>query len=468
MPDVLPAAAPWSEETTGLCPTCLRTVPVVLREEEGAVFLSSICPRHGEARSLIASDAAEYKRLRQYVPDRAKGGCCCGPDDACATTEGPPTCILLLEITQACNLRCPTCYADAHGHDFMTLDEAKRRLDAFFRAQGRLDVLMVSGGEPTIHPQFAEMLDLALSHPIGRVLVNTNGLRLAQSDAVLETIASRRERMELYFSFASFRAETHVRLYGRDLREIKQQALTRVGEAGIFTTLVPTVEKGVNDDEVGDLYRFALSQPTVNGVTYQPVMDNGRYSHGYDPRDRMTLTDVIHALEEQTGGALRPADFVGLPCSHPDCCALTYGLLDHDRTVLTPLPRHLDVGRYLDLFSDRIGFSGILGGAARRVWSDLTHLRAGQTLRDLGVLFARGGVRDVLPLIGKPDEMGRRVFRVVVKPFMDAHTYDHNRLKECCTKIINERGEAVSFCEYNVFHRGRAPKAGAVPLMMVK
>ena len=469
MPGVLDTGENWFEETTGLCPTCLRTVPAMLaRKPDNTIWMIVGCPRHGESRSLLASDAAEYLRLRKYVPDRAGGGCC-GPGEDCGTAAGgPPTCVLLLEITQACNLRCPTCYADAHGHDYMAVEEARRRLDAFFREQPRLDVLMLSGGEPTIHPEFAEILTLALSYPINRILVNTNGLRLTQSEALVDLLAARRDRVELYFSFASFRPEVHVRLYGRDLVDLKQRAMERAQSAGLLLTLVPTVERGVNEDEIGDLYRYALSMENINGITYQPVMDNGRYEHAYDAADRLTLTGVLRLLEQQTGGALVPADFVGLPCSHPDCCALTYGLLDERRTVLTPLPRHLDVGRYMDLFADRISFSGLLGGAARRVWSDVSHLRGKQTLRDLGILFTKAGLRDILPLLHRPEEMGRRLFRVVVKPFMDAQTYDHRRIAECCTKIVNERGEAVSFCEYNVFHRGRKPNAGALPLTMVR
>jgi hypothetical protein len=358
----------------------------------------------------------------------------------------------------------------------MPLAEAQRRLDAFFRTQARLDVLMLSGGEPTIHPQFAEILNLALSYPIDRVLINTNGLRLSDSayagrhgDALLSLLQARRGRVELYFSFASFRPETHVRLYGKDLIAVKQSAISRTRDAGVFVTLVPTVESGVNQDEIASLYHYALSMDNINGVTYQPVMDNGRYNNGFSAAERLTLTGVLHALEDQTQGAIRTTDFVGLPCSHPDCCALTYGLLDAGRTVLTPLPRHLDVARYLDLFSDRITFSGMIGGAARRVWSDVVSLRAGRTLRDLGILFTRGGLRDIAPLLHDPEKMGRRIFRIVVKPFMDAHTYDHKRITQCCTKIVNEQGEAVSFCEYNVFHRGRVPqKTGRRGLTMVK
>jgi 7,8-dihydro-6-hydroxymethylpterin dimethyltransferase len=466
----------WSEETTGLCPTCLRTVPATIYEDGGRVWMRQECPRHGANRTLLASEADEYRRLRQYVPPRVSsaltGACCCGPDEDCGPngeSSGPPVCVLLLEITQACNLRCPTCYADAHGHDFMTLAEARRRFDAFFRQQATLDVLMLSGGEPTIHPEFGAILDLALAYPINRVLVNTNGLKLNQGDEVLGLLRDRRDRVELYFSFGSFRPEVHERLYGVDLTRHKRAALERARDAGVFVTLVPTVEGGINEDEIGDLYRYALSLDNINGITYQPVMDNGRYKHDYRPEDRLTLTGVLRALEAQTGGELRVSDFVGLPCSHPDCCALTYGLLDAGRTTLTPITRHLDIARYLDLVSDRISFSGILGATARRVWSDVVSLRSGQTLRDLGVLFGRAGLRDVIPLLGKPEQIGRRVFRVVVKPFMDAHTYDHNRVRECCTKILNDQGEAVSFCEYNVFHRGRPkPKVGGLSLNMVR
>jgi uncharacterized radical SAM superfamily Fe-S cluster-containing enzyme len=350
----------------------------------------------------------------------------------------------------------------------MSVDEARHRLDRFFEKQTALDVLMISGGEPTIHPRFEEILELALSYPIDRVLVNTNGLRFAQNDAVASAIADRRKRVELFLSFSSFRPEVHERFYGRDLRREKVDALDRARAAGVFTTLVPIVERGVNDDEIGDLYRFALSYDNVNGINYQPAMSAGRYENDYTPANRLTLTDVIRCLEEQTFGDLVMDDFVGLPCSHPDCCALTYGLLDKGRKTITPLPRHLDVARYMDLFTDRISFSGLIGAAARRVWSDMVSLQGGRTLRDLAVLYSRGGIRDLMPLLGNSDEIGKRLLRIVVKPFMDAHTYDTRRIDQCCTKVLDASGNPVSFCEYNVFHRGKLPRAAGLPLTMVK
>ncbi len=462
-------ASEWFEETEGLCPSCLRTVPARLGVESNRVWMERECPRHGPSRALLATDADEYLRLRRYVSPRVSGGSgvssgCCGEGVSCDT--GPPVCVLLLEITQACNLRCPTCYADAQGHDFMTVEEARKRLDVFFRQQTRLDLLMLSGGEPTIHPRFVEILDLALTYPIDRVLINTNGLRLHQSDELVQSIARHRDRVELYFSFASFRGGVHERLYGKDLRVEKQSALENARQAGIFVNLVPTVERGVNEEEIGDLYRFALSMDNISGITFQPVMSAGRYENAYEAEQRLTMIDVLRELERQTDGALRTTDFVGLPCSHPDCCSLTYGFLDEGRTTITPLPRHLDVARYLDLFADRISFAGLLSGAARRVWSDVAHFRAGRTLRDLTALFVHGGVREVIALRRDPQAVGRRIFRVVIKPFMDAHTYDRKRIEQCCTKVLNERGEAISFCEYNVFHRSRKTRESTIPLTL--
>ncbi len=456
----------WQENTEGLCPTCLLKIPARLYRDNDQIWLETVCPQHGINRALLASDAEQYLRLRHFTAPRLSGSCYCGPEENSSSCT-PPVCVLLLEITNACNLRCPTCYADASGHDFMPIEEAKRRLDAFFLQQSKLDVLMLSGGEPTIHPRFIEILDLALSYPIEQVLINTNGLRIAQSDSLCEALHIRKKRIELYFSFSGFRLETHLHLYGKDLRVEKERAMQRAMEAKIFTNLVVTLERGMNDDEAGELLRYAFSKYHIAGIILQPAMSSGRYEHSYQPETRLTLTDTLHLLEEQSEGILRVSDVAALPCSHPDCCALTYGVLRADRSGFVPLTRHLDIGRYLELFADRISFAGLVGAALKRVWNDMTHMRGRQTLSDMASLFAEAGVRDLIPLIGKPEEAGKRLFRVVVKPFMDAHTFDWQRAEQCCTKILDENGKSVSFCEYNVLHRSRKSRANLQQLRVL-
>jgi uncharacterized radical SAM superfamily Fe-S cluster-containing enzyme len=456
----------WSEHTKGLCPTCLRETPAVLFRENTKIWIEQDCLIHGKAKALIADDADEYLRLRQYVPPRVSS-CCCGPGETCEKGK-PPTCVLLLEITQACNLACPTCYADARGHDYMTLAEARERLDKFFAKQPLLDVLMISGGEPTIHPAFIEILDLVLSYPINRVLINTNGLRIAQSESLVAELVKRRHRIELYLSFSSFSQETHVRLYGKDIRAQKADAFRIAEKAAIFVNVVATLQCGVNDHELGDLFRFCLATSNICGLVLQPVMDTGRYLNDYDPLERTTLTGAIAKLCDQSNGMLVAADFVGLPCSHPDCAALTYGFLDKSRTVMSPLPRYLDISNYVDLFADRISFCGLLSSVIQRIFHDLTIGRGWSAVTDIINVLAVPTIRNILPLIGNPDRIGRRVFRVVVKPFMDAQTFDFARVDQCCTKIVDSSGEAVSFCEYNIFQRGRKVGRSGISLPMAK
>ncbi len=186
---------PFLEATTSICPECIRSVPATILEAENRIWLRSDCPKHGSSQSLLSSDAVQYKRLRQYTPARmGTSGGCCGGDQTCEPGTSP-VCVLLLEITLACNLRCPTCYADAQGHDFMSVDEVRQRLDKFFKTANALDLLMISGGEPTIHPAFARILEVALEYPIGRILINTNGLRLQQDRSIIDSVGLLRDRV---------------------------------------------------------------------------------------------------------------------------------------------------------------------------------------------------------------------------------------------------------------------------------
>ncbi len=202
--------------------------------------------------------------------------------------------------------------------------------------------------------------------------------------------------------------------------KIKRDALDAAERERLFTNIVVTVEAGVNDSELGEILSYALQRPNVCGLVLQPVMDNGRYLAGYDPRERMTLTGAIAGLCTQSGGRLRPTDFVGLPCSHPDCAALTYCFLNKERTASTPLPRHLDVSQYLDLFADRISFSGMLGSIADRLWNDIRGGAGLSSLKEACTILALPDVRAMLPVLRDNEQVGRRVFRIVIKPFMDA------------------------------------------------
>jgi hypothetical protein len=127
-----------------------------------------------------------------------------------------------------------------------------------------------------LHPDFFRVLEMCKERPIRHLMVNTNGITIAQDEEFAKRLAGFMPEFELYLQFDSLERETVMRLRGADLLGIREKALERLNRLGISTTLVVTVERGVNDDELGAIVDFALTQPAVRGVTFQPVQQAGR------------------------------------------------------------------------------------------------------------------------------------------------------------------------------------------------
>src|SRR6185436_7843667 len=220
---------------------------------------------------------------------------------------------------------------------------------------GRIDVLMLSGGEPTIHPDFEQIVERVLERDVVRMLVNSNGIRLAKDDTFLRFLEKHNKRVEVYLQFDGFRLETHRAHRAADLRRIKTDAIRRLSDAGVFTTLTMTTALGVNDDEIGDVLRLALDTPFVGGVSIQPQFGSGRSSR-IDPMSRLTHTGVLARLGPQTNGLVTWRDLTALPCSHPHCCSVGY-LLKTDKGEWRSLVRivgHDRLKQHLDLVANRI------------------------------------------------------------------------------------------------------------------
>ena len=192
------------------------------------------------------------------------------------------------------------------------------------RNEGQPDVVQISGGEPTVHPDFFAILDRAKKAPIRHLMVNTNGLRIAHDEEFAKRLAGYMPDFEIYLQFDSLEAAPLLALRGVDLRDVHARALERLNRLGISTTLVVTLKKGLNDGEIGRIIDFAVTQPAVRGVTFQPIQAAGRLEC-FDPAtDRLTLTEVRRRILEQTT-LFRPEDLLPVPC-HPDSLAMAYAL----------------------------------------------------------------------------------------------------------------------------------------------
>src|SRR5947209_13166714 len=323
-------------QTTSLCETCLELVPAKVIIEDDKVFYLKRCRDHGVQKTLISDDLDYWRQQKLWIKPgdrplmaqtRTEAGC---PFDCglCPDHE-QHSCLAIIEINEACNLACPVCFANAtdiHGsHRPLAVIEAM--LDALVESEGEPDLVQLSGGEPTIHPDFFAILDAVKRRPIRHVMINTNGLRIAQDRAFVERLASYAPRLEVYLQFDSLNDDALVELRGAKLARIRREALEALEEVGLSTTLVAVVKRGVNDGEIGDIIRHALTCKCVRGLTFQPLQDDGRNEHFDANANRVLLTQIRREVGKS--GVFATEDMIPLPCN-PDQISIGYALRQGD------------------------------------------------------------------------------------------------------------------------------------------
>ena len=446
----LPSLETSLKHTTSRCPVCLAACPaevVRIGDHPGRVYLRRTCETHGTTSVCIATDARFYW-LAKGDPGNAccSGGACCSADGSSTGTlgrnapgrgEAPfetlSTCLALIEIVHSCNLACPTCYADSPltaKVDAVPLAEVQARIQGVIDRKGKIEILQLSGGEPTLHPQFFELVRWAQANPgIDYLLLNTNGVRIAKDDAFLEELGRtfRYGGMQLYLQFDGPREAGQRELRGADLRALRIEAIERCQQINLPITLAMTVT-GDNVAQLWETIEFGLRYPHIRGVSFQPMFESGRrlaYSSRNAPAiplRRLNVADIILASVEQANGKLRFEDFTPLPCGDPNCATIGYLLKVHGEV------------RSISDFVDFAQVQGFLRDKIRYQLSDLS--QCGCENEPLGALLKQFELDET------------NTFRLFIKPFMDAWTWDQDRIDRCCTHVIRPDGKLDSFCRY--------------------
>src|SRR5258708_1402563 len=364
----------FHELTRSICPACRLVIDAKILLRDNKVYMSKRCPRCGPFMSLVYGDAEAYVSFARYnkpgtIP-LAYGtahdlGC---PHDCglCPDHE-QHACLGIIEVNSACDMDCPLCFADAAPGFSLTLEEVGQMLDDYVRTEGRPEVLQFSGGEPTIHPQIIDFIRAAQARDIRFVMVNTNGKRIARDDRFLEQL--NQVRPVLYFQFDGFERETYRIIRGEPgILEEKLRALDRLAQIGLDVTIVPAIERGVNEHEIGRIAEFAIEHPAIRGITFQPAFHAGRYMN-HDPMNRMTIPEIIRQIETQTAGKFVTSHFEPVPCCLPTCNSVTYAFVEGDK--VTPLSRIINVNDYLDYITNRIvpDFSHEIRTTLQGLWS---------------------------------------------------------------------------------------------------
>lgn len=443
----------YYDYTISLCSRCLRRISAKIVFEDNDVFMVKSCPEHGFEKVLIATDVAYYKRIRSYnkrseIPLKFNSPVMygCPYDCGLCPDHEQHSCLTLIEITDRCNLTCPTCYAESSPHfgNHRSLSEVKAMLDVIVENEGKPDVVQISGGEPTIHPHFFEILDEAKKRPIKHLMVNTNGIRLAKEEDFVQKLATYMPDFEIYLQWDSFENKALNKLRGADLADIHYKAMEHLNKYNLSTTLVVTLQRGVNNHEIGKIIEYALKQPCVRGVTFQPVQVAGR-NENFDPStERYTLTEVRSDILRQVD-FFNEDDLIPVPCN-PDALVMGYALKLDGETI--PLTRYINPADLLDNSKNTIVYE-----QDERLHQHV--LKMFSTANSVETVTAElNELMCCLPLVKAPDLNYDNLFRIIIMNFIDAYNFDVRAIKKSCVHIVHG-DKVIPFETMNLFYRNK-------------
>ena len=490
--------------TRSLCPDCSQLIDATIREDAGKVVMEKHCPNHGDFRDIVYSDARLYLKMEEWSFGDNRGlenpavtnATRCPDDCGLCNLHLSHTGLANIDLTNRCNLTCPVCFANANvaGYvyepDFETVRKMLQALREERPVAGR--IVQFSGGEPTIYPRFLDALRLAKEMGFSHTQVATNGIKFTElefaeqcKDAGLHT---------LYLQFDGVCDEIYRRTRGAYLWEKKLQCIENVKKAGLKIVFVPTIVKGLNDHQIGDIVRLALEYiECTSGISFQPVAFTGRIARHELESKRFTLADFAHAVHQQTGiadpytdwfplscvtpfskllSALRGEETTTLSC-HPHCSLGTYLFVDRNRQAV-PVTRFVDVGPMLqemDSLARKAGKRRIQFFTKLSAWNSLRKFfhaeRAPEGLDFPKFLQTLQGLTDKRAGRGESERAGftYRTLMLAGMHFMDSYNYDVERVKRCVIHYAAPNGLIYPFCAYNSgpVYRERIEREFSVP-----
>jgi hypothetical protein len=468
-----------------LCPDCLQTIAAEEFIQDGQVVMQKTCEAHGTFKDIVYSDAEMFLRMEAWHFGDGRGFV-----NPAGETEGecPHRCgicgwhtshtsLANVDLTARCNLSCPVCFANANGHSYeLSLDQAVDALKRL-RAQRPAPAFAVqfSGGEPTVHPHFLDIVASAKALGFSHIQAASNGLKLADPEYACK--AREAGLQYVYLQMDGISDDIFLQMRGRALLGQKRAVLESARKAGLRVIFVPTIIKGVNDHQIGDLFRLAFEHLDVlSGIAFQPMTFTGRVPEGDRLRQRFTLSDLAREFSVQTGlthpmddwfplssavpiirfaGSLTGAALVNHTC-HPHCGLMTLLFVDPQRRAV-PLTRFLDLYR---LLRDIEELPARTRKARVQVLSKVRALRALSRYFDAdrapeGLTF----FRFLQTLDGFADKKFSwddrykgytyKTFYVTGMHFMDSYNYDLERVSRCGVHYAAPDGRFYPFCTYN-------------------
>jgi 7,8-dihydro-6-hydroxymethylpterin dimethyltransferase len=447
------------EHTISLCPLFLNRVDAKIINKNGIVYLKKYCREHGEQIEILEEDYDYYSKRMLFDKPATKSkkqtsiNNLCPNDCGLCPDHEQHSCNSLIEVTNKCDLYCPVCYANSGDDKTLSLTEIDKMLDFLIDSEyGSSEILQISGGEPCIHPDIIEIIKNARTKNIKYILLNTNGIRIAEDEEFVKQLSQFKGGFEIYLQFDGFDEKTYSYFRGKNLNSIKQKAIDNLAKYNIPITLVATVERNINDKEIGKTILFGLEAKNIRGINFQPVAYFGR-GKNTDTSKRITITGIIDKIEKQTNGMIKKTDFIPLPCN-VDRVAITY--LYKENGGFIPLMRNLNIKDYLPAIRNTFKFdpSDLYSDMAKSIFSANS-----ECCNYLGLIK---NMKKIIPFnyIFKNEQekinyVSENTFRISITSFLDAYNFDIKSIKKECVHIITPDLEKIPFSTYNILYRNK-------------
>lgn len=445
----------YFQATKSLCDVCLKQIDAKIVIENDSVFVRKHCDVHGDQQHILEEDAQYHLKKVLYDKPSTKHTCetkvskGCPYDCGLCQNHEQHTCIGLIEVTTRCNLSCPLCYAscDNNSGDDLDLETIEKMLDFFVESEGgKAEILQISGGEPTLHGDIIKILEMCKVKNIGHVMLNTNGIRLATDEEFVKALSGFKGGFEIYLQFDSLSDAVYEKTRNTRLFEIKEKAIQNLNKYNIPTTLVCTVIKGVNDNELSDIINYGLNTSCIRGVNFQPVARFGSYENASE--DSLTVSGIVNIIEKGSGKLLRNTDFIPLPCN-VERVAVTY--LYKSKKGFIPITRNKNIDKYVPYISNTFLFTvedTLAQGEAPR----FGFCKCLDFLNDFNSVVPKNF------LLWDKDErvkyLNENTFRITISSFVDRYNFDLKSMQKECVHVITKNLKRIPFSAYNIIYRG--------------
>ena len=431
------------DETESLCPECLRKIPARKVVREGNVYIEKTCPSHGDYEALLWRNAQLYSDWGRYAEETTgpeepltqvvKG---CPYDCGLCPQHKADTCLAVMEVTNGCNLHCPVCFASAGGNaDYEpSLEVIKDMYNTIIECNGQPCPVQISGGEPTVRDDLPDIIALGREMGFSEILVNTNGVRLAADEEYFWRLKES-GATGIYLQFDGVSDDVYLHTRGAKLAELKLEAISNAADLKIAVILVPTLVPGVNEHQVGDIIQAAKKwMPVIKGVHFQPVSYFGRYPKPPKDEDRITIPDVLNALESQLKGEVVVRDFMPRRRQDAHCAFSGLFVLSEDEQLLaiTEFPRE---GVSKAHFKTP-------GEQARRFINQ--KWRFAEESKNPGTICEckSDSVTDLF------ERARTHTLSISGMPFQDVWNIDLQRLQGCCIHVVSPARRLIPLCAF--------------------